>query len=34
MQNESLEFLMVQLMIELGIVCDLADWYACGDELI
>lgn len=34
MENESLELLMIRLMIELGIVCDLTAWYACGDELI
>ena len=30
----SLEYAVFAVMCALGICCDLADWYACGDELI
>ena len=34
MQDASLEYAMFAIECALGICCDLADWYACGDELI
>jgi hypothetical protein len=33
-EAESLEYCMAQVMMALGIIADLSDWYACGDELI
>jgi hypothetical protein len=30
----SLEYEIHALMIALGIMADLSDWYACGDDLI
>lgn len=33
-EHDQLEFELSQIMMALGIICDLADWYACGDDLI
>lgn len=33
-EHEQLEFAMNQIMMALGIIADLADWYACADEMV
>ena len=33
-EHEQIEFALSQIMMALGIIADLSDWYACGDELI
>ncbi len=30
----TLEYEVYQIMMALGIIADLSDWYACGDDLI
>lgn len=32
--NEKIEFALSQIMMAFGIIADLSDWYACGDDLI
>lgn len=34
MTDQTLEYMMTQMLMALGIIADLSDWYACGDELI
>ena len=34
MTAERIEHEINQMLMALGIIADLADWYACGDELV
>lgn len=33
-EHEQLEYAMATIMMALGIIADLTDWYACGDDLV
>ena len=34
MEQAQLDWAITQIMMALGLVADLTEWYACGDELV